>query len=201
MSEEQTSLDPYADNPDVVLRDHVYDGIQEYDQKLPNWWLWTLYIFIILFVVIWFLYYQIGIFKTDGERVDAQVAAIEEQKAEKLRALMGELNDGVLWEMSRNTPMVEAGKATYKQVCMACHAPDLSGNSAGPQYVGLPLSDKEWKYGATPMEIFATVMNGSPDKTKGMAPWASLGGDTVAKVVAYVLSHHTIPEDIGKEDG
>ncbi len=210
MSDDPTPLDPYADDPDVKLREHIYDGIQEYDQKLPNWWLWTLYIFIIFFVIGWVAYYQVGIGRSDGERVEAQIAVIDAKKAEKLKALMGELDDRVLWEMSRNKPMIDAGQATYKQVCIACHAPDLDGSGAGPQFVGLPLDDKEWKYGGTPMQIFEIVMNGSPDKTKGMTPWSSLGGDTVAKVVAFVLSYHPVPENadatepgetVEKEDG
>ena len=35
---------------DDPLRPHVFDDdIQEYDNRLPNWWLWSWYIFIILF--------------------------------------------------------------------------------------------------------------------------------------------------------
>ena len=199
MSEEANTdqLDPYADNPDVRLREHIYDGIQEYDQKLPNWWLWTLYIFIILFVVYWVLYYQVKIFPSDAERVDEQVAKIEAAKAAQLETLMGELDDEVLWDMSRNAQITAEGKATYNTVCIACHAPNMGGRTEGPQYVGEPLNDAEWKYGGEPMKIFEIVMNGSPDKTKGMAPWSSLGGSTVAKVVAYVLSEHTPPAEAG----
>jgi cytochrome c oxidase cbb3-type subunit 3 len=191
------ALDPYADNPDVVLREHTYDGIQEYDQKLPNWWLWSLYIFIVLFIGYWVAYYQLGFFPSDQERVNAQVAAIEAEKAQKLEELMGSLDDSVLWEMSRNTKITSEGEATYKTTCAACHAPDLEGNLDGsrPQYVGLPLSDSEWKYGGKPLEIMKIVAEGSPDKTKGMMPWKdALGGEKVAKVVAFILSKHPVPE-------
>jgi mono/diheme cytochrome c family protein len=55
------------------------------------------------------------------------------------------------------------------------------------------LNDKEWKYGNTPMSLFRMVSKGSPDKTQAvqMPPWEQvLGPSEIAKVVAFVLSHH-----------
>ena len=43
---------------EVILREHEYDGIQEYDQKLPNWWLYTLFGAILFFLVDWGIYYN-----------------------------------------------------------------------------------------------------------------------------------------------
>ncbi|MFT4546995.1 MAG: cytochrome c oxidase cbb3-type subunit 3 [Verrucomicrobiales bacterium] len=179
---------------EIRLRDHVYDGIQEYDQKLPNWWLWTFYIAIIIFVIYWFLYYQAGMFRTDGQRIDGEMARIATVKAERLEKMMGEIDDDVLWEMSANSKMTGEGGKLFATNCKSCHAPDLGGSSSGPMYTGLPLNDAEWKYGGTPMAVLGTVMNGSPDKTKGMPAWGgTLGPSNVAKIVSFVMSHHDKP--------
>jgi len=195
MPDTNQKLDP----GEVRLRDHVYDGIQEYDQKLPNWWLWTFYIAIILFVVYWFLYYQAGMFQTDGERIDAQMAKIEKIRADQLEQMMGELDDSVLWKMSTNAQMTSEGASFYAVNCASCHAPDLGGSATSKMFIGLPLTDPEWKYGGKPMEVLNTVLHGSPDKTKGMMAWEPvIGAGKAAKVVAFIMSHHQAPAESGE---
>jgi cytochrome c oxidase cbb3-type subunit 3 len=172
---------------DDKLRPHVYDGIQEYDNRLPNWWLWTFYGAVIFTVLYWFSFYNAETMNTDEERIDAEMARI---RAAQLAAI-GELSNDTLWEMSQNPEFVNAGKAIYTQNCLACHGPDLQ---AKPPLVGVSLVDNEWKWGNQPMSLHYIVMNGSPDKQSGMQSWVTLGPEKVNQVVAFVLSHHNAQE-------
>jgi cytochrome c oxidase cbb3-type subunit 3 len=189
MSDTEPKNKSVEDGP--VLREHVYDGIQEYDQKLPNWWLASWYIFIVLFVVYWVLYYQFDFFPEDKERLQAAVKLIDEKKASELEKMMTSLDDKVLWEMSKSTKIVAAGKATFQATCVACHGNDLSGMMNGVKLPGESLKDDVWKYGGKPMEVFKIVKDGSPDVSKGMVAWEPvLGPKKVAELVAFIMSHH-----------
>ena len=49
------------------------------------------------------------------------------------------------------------------------------------------------------MDVLGIVSNGAPDKTKGMQAWEPVLGKTrVTKVVAFVMSHHELPEGMGE---
>ena len=177
------------------LREHVFDGIQEYDQKLPNWWLFTLYITIVWFVVAWLAYYQFGIGTSDEAKMDAFIA---EQQAARDKQ-MGGITDAQLWELSKDPKAVEAGKATFMTpgMCVTCHAPDLSGTLGGAKLPGLPLNDQEWKHGGTPLEMLTIIRKGAPDVTKGMIAWEPvLGVKRVTEVAAFILSHHKEGEPV-----
>ena len=189
---DQKPVDPNA----PVLRPHVFDGIEEYDQKLPNWWLFTFYFTIAWFVLYWVLYYNLGKFETDHQRVTADMEAINQAKLRELEAMMAKLDDKVLWEWSRNPQICDQGAVTYNKFCVACHATDLSAVMNGAKLPGLPLNDTEWKYGGKPMDLFRMVQKGSPDKTQAiqMPPWEqAISAADIAKVVAFILSHHKEP--------
>lgn len=182
-------------NNEPQLRDHIYDGIQEYDQKLPNWWLFTLYIAIAWFVVHWLCYYQLGLGSSDTVVIDKAMAEMQTARDKQMESI----SDEQLWALSRDPAAVEAGKATFMTpgMCVTCHGPDLTGMLSGAKLPGLPLSDQEWKHGGKPTEIFKIVRKGSPDITKGMAAWELvLGMKRVSEVVAFVLSHHKEGEPI-----
>jgi cytochrome c oxidase cbb3-type subunit 3 len=184
-----------------TLREHPYDGIQEYDQKLPNWWLFTLYIMIVAWIIYWLAYYQLGIGKTDTERVDAAMATINAAREQNASGL----DDAKLWAMSRDPAIVAAGEKTFMTpgLCVTCHGPDLSGTMTDPtskavvKLPGQPLNDTAWKYGGKPTQILNIARKGSPDVTKGMPAWEpALGLQKVSEAIAFILSKHKEGEPI-----
>ncbi len=188
-----------SDKPSVkngpVLREHVFDGIQEFDQKLPNWWLFTFYSAIIFFVGYWVVYYSTDALLTPAEKIDAKMAAIEKKKSEELEAMLDVLDDVVLVEWSQNSQIVSEGEEIYKINCLACHGPTLEGG------IGRSLMDAHWEYGGKPMDLFSLVLKGSPAEEEGfnkakMIPYESvLGAEKIAKTIAYILSKNPPAEE------
>jgi cytochrome c oxidase cbb3-type subunit 3 len=187
-----------SSNKGPVLREHVYDGIQEYDQTLPNWWLFSWYITIVWFVIAWVAYYQFSFGESDQARIDQALDRIQQVQLKELE----KLTDDKLWAMSQDAKLVSAGAATFATTCVACHATDLSATvlSATPdnpttkvkmKLPGLPLNDTEWKHGGNPLQILNLIRKGAPDVTKGMPAWEpQLGLNRVVEVAAFILSKH-----------
>lgn len=180
------------DDPGIKLRPHTYDGIQEYDQRLPNWWLYTLYGTIAFSIVFWFAYMIARVMPSDAALVEAEMAKLA---AVRLASSIDVTNDSLFWDMSRNPVFIEAGKQTYISLCVACHLASLKGKGENPSAVGPDLVDQAWVHGGTPKEIYATVSKGV--LAKGMPAWEPvLGQKKSAEVVAYLLSHHQPGEPI-----
>lgn len=183
---------PPPNETEPKLRDHVFDGIQEYDQKLPNWWLFTFYIAIAWFIFHWVFYYQFKVGRTDGEKLDEAIAGIAATRLRELESV----TDAKLWEMSRDSRIVEAGRASFMMQgrCVTCHGEDLMAKKSHPEnalLIGLPLADTEWQYGGNPTDVLKVVRKGSPDVTKGMPPWEPLLGPRgCVEVTAFVMSLH-----------
>jgi cytochrome c oxidase cbb3-type subunit III len=167
--------------PDDPLRPHTYDGIQEYDNRLPNWWLWTFYGAIIFSVIYWFTWHDSRMMLDDHAVIDQQMAEVEEIRL----AAIGTLDSETLWQMSRNSGFVAGGAKIYQEKCLSCHGAQLQGG------IGVSLVDNQWLWGNTPMSMYHVVSAGSPNKMSGMQAWISeLGPQKVSQVVAFVLSHH-----------
>jgi cytochrome c oxidase cbb3-type subunit 3 len=183
------------DNSGPKLRPHVYDGIQEFDQRLPNWWLNTLYGAIAFSIVFWFAHMIARVLPEDGAQVDAEMAKIA---AAKMASSIDVTNDDLFWDMSGNAVFTDAGKVTYESLCAACHLVSLKGKAENPGAVGPSLADNAWIHGGTPKEIYATVSQGV--LAKGMPAWEPvLGQKKTAEVVAYLLSRHQKGEPITVE--
>ena len=169
-----------------VIRAHSFDGIHEYDRRLPNWWLTILYTVIAFSIVYWFVHMIARVVPTDGAQVDEAMARIN---AAKMASAFDVTDDAKFWEMSKNAVFVDSGRQTFNSLCATCHTVNLTGG------VGPNLVDHGWLHGGTPKEVFQTVNAGV--LTKGMPAWGPvLGTKKTAEVVAYVLSHHTAGEPI-----
>ena len=155
---------------------HEVDGIEEYDNHLPNWWLATLYGAIVFAGAYWFYFhvFEIGEQPTRAYRREMSELALRQGKSVPVT---GE----ALVDMSKDGPLVADGAAIFASTCVACHGPKGGGN------VGPNLTDEYWIHGGAPEQIYLSVHDGYA--LKGMPAWgAQLGDKRVETVAAYVLS-------------
>jgi cytochrome c oxidase cbb3-type subunit 3 len=161
-----------------LLSDHEYDGIQEYDNPMPRWWVWTFWgcFYFALCYFLWFNVYFKGTPVT--EEYAADMTAYREEMAKK--ELGASLTEEALDKLTKNPAVMADAAAIFKKRCVQCHGADGRG------LIGPNLTDDYWVHGkATLMDIYDVVNGGVA--AKGMPEWGKqLSRVEVAKAAAYV---------------
>jgi cytochrome c oxidase cbb3-type subunit 3 len=149
------------------------DGIEEYDNPLPNWWLGLFY-FTIAWAAIYGLHYHFIAHRSEVGTLKAELAEADKRWPQQTAAAA---------TVTLTKENIEAGEAIYKANCVPCHGADMHGG------IGPNLLDTVWIHGGKPEEILHTITVGVPEK--GMLTWGPiLGPEKVAQVAAYVVSRN-----------
>jgi cytochrome c oxidase cbb3-type subunit III len=166
--------------PTPDLLDHEYDGIREYDNPLPGWWVklfWASFFFAIGYVVHFHL-------SDNGVSViqsyENEMAGVRAEQAKvALRETVSE--DGLQKLMLDQTSLTEA-KALFGQRCTPCHGEHAQG------VIGPNLTDGYWLHGSgSLMDIHNTISEGVA--AKGMPAWKmQLSAVQVRKLAAFIGS-------------
>ena len=193
----KTPVNKNPQEPDTT--GHSWDGIEEYNNPLPRWWLWTFYA-----TIIWGVIYTIAFpawplvsqatpgllgFSTranvaaDIERVTAQNAALTEKLANVELASIAD--DQELYGFA-----VNGGAAVFRNNCSQCHGSGAAGAKGYPN-----LLDDDWLWGGSLEEIAYTVTNGIRNEQSPDTHWSQMPAfgeilqpEEITAVVQHVLA-------------
>lgn len=159
------------------LLEHEYDGIREYDNPMPGWWLLTFAGTVVFSVIYLFNVGPVGNGKGRVADYEAEMAAA----AALAPPTPAGVDPAQLLALATDANAVAAGATVYASYCAACHGPD-GGGMIGPN-----LADNMWIHGGAPESVYKTIAEGV--LAKGMPPWEkSLKPEQMLNVTAYVLS-------------
>lgn len=191
--------DETQNRPDTT--GHEWDGIKEYDNPLPRWWVWVFYA-----TIVWGIIYTIAypawpmINRATGgflgystrANVAEDIASVDAQNAD-LNAALAEIELAALSEdESLHGYAVNMGNAVFKANCSQCHGAGAAGAYGFPN-----LQDDAWLWGGTIDEIAWTVAHGVRNEDSPDARWSEmpafgrdglLDGDQIEAVVHHVLA-------------
>lgn len=167
-------------NDGVDINGPAYDGILEDDNRLPRWWLATLWGSVAFAFAYWGWFHTLGVGVLPTQALAAQLA-VKQVAEEKAEAVAGVVDDAVLLALSKDAAAIERGRAVYMASCIACHA------DKGQGLVGPNLTDDVWVHDNTPTAMLELISVGV--LTKGMPAWKPvLGAEKVKDVTAFVLT-------------
>lgn len=193
---------------EVPSTGHSWDGITEYDNPMPRWWLWTFYV-----TIIWSIGYIIaypaiplihtatqGLLGTDYRKeVAAQIDRFDQANS----AIQTRLAEVELDQITSDPELLNyatnAGGAVFRTWCAQCHGSGAAGAKGYPN-----LLDNDWLWGGTLDEIHTTIRHGIRDPQDGDTRYSEMprfGTDQlldkaqISQVVNHVLALSDLPHD------
>ena len=186
---------------EVGTTGHSWDGIEELDNPMPRWWLWSLYA-----CIVWAIGYSIAYpawpmltratpgllgFSTRAD-VAADIKRFDDANGPMKAKLEGAELTAISTDPALQQYAVSAGAAVFKNNCAQCHG----SGAAGVQGKGYPnLLDDDWLWGGDMESIYTTVAHGIRNTTDADARYSEMpkfGADgllekpQIAEVVQYV---------------
>lgn len=205
------SKKPEKFDSDPNTTGHSWDGIEEFDNPMPRWWLWTLYA-----CIIWAVGYTIAYpawpminsatagvlgWSSRGE-VTAQIAEVEEGNASINTQLVEVALTSIADNAELDTYAVSAGGAVFRTWCAQCHGSGAAGAKGYPN-----LLDDDWLWGGDIESIYTTISHGIRNEDDDDARYSEMpafGRDEILEpaqvdeVVNYVMSLSGTPQDASK---
>jgi cytochrome c oxidase cbb3-type subunit 3 len=168
-----------ADGNRDLLREHEYDGIQEYDNPTPGWWN-LIFLGTFLFAIWYILYHH-------ASTISLSVAqSYEEDIADDLKkrfSAIGDLkpDEPTLLKFMANEEWKIVGASVFKAQCVSCHGPNAAGQ------IGPNLTDDYYKNVRQLTDIPNVISGGAA--AGAMPAWKTrLHPNEVVLVAAYVAS-------------
>lgn len=136
---------------------HVWDEtLEEYDNRLPNWWRWMFYMMVIFAFAYLIFYPGLGHYGgsfgwTSHGQYEKEMAAAKAKYDPIYEAFMKQ----DIVTLSKDEKAREMGKNLFLTYCAQCHGSDAKGAKGFPN-----LTDGDWLYGGTPERIEETILDG-----------------------------------------
>lgn len=162
---------------------HSWDGIEEYNNPLPRWWLWSFLICVVFaagYVVYypsWPTFFGIGKWSSVG-RLNVQLDEAKAQHAASEQKLASMTPQQIDANPDARTYAIQSGKVLFALNCSQCHGAGGAGNKGFPN-----LTDDEWIHGGALSDIAKTITHGIRDNTdpatRDLAGMTAFGKDGI----------------------
>ena len=163
---------------------HAFDGIEEYDNPMPKWWL-GLFTATIIFGLAYLVIYP-GLGNFEGLRGWTSTGQWQEEvdKANELYTpIFKAYAEQPIAELAKDAEAMKVGQRLFANNCSVCHG------STGRGSLGFPnLTDNDWLYGGDPETIKTTILHGRNGQmpAKGLNP--NMTSSDVSNLTHYLLS-------------
>lgn len=180
-----------AQNRDVP-KEHIHDGIVEYDNDPPLWLTATFFL-----SMVWGIGYLLTMHlsvsaKLGPEKLQAELAALAELRASKDT---GPLDEAAMRALSQVPDRIARGEKLYAATeCATCHGVDGTSDAtrSGPN-----LRDRFWIHGSS-MEEIAKIIREGANNNAMPAQNRKLSNQDITNLTIYLVSLNRQGERSGK---